>query len=388
MKSRNPILPSEAVEFDTAQKGYMARALELAQKGEGWTSPNPMVGAVLVKEGKIIGEGWHRKYGGLHAEREALKACSESAEGADLYVTLEPCCHTGKQPPCTEAILAAKIGRVFVGSLDPNPLVAGKGIRILQENGIPVKTGLLEKECRDLNRIFFHSMTQNRPYVTLKYAMTLDGKIAASNGDSKWITGEAARKRVHEERHRHMAIMAGIGTVLADDPLLTCRLENGRDPIRIICDTHLKTPLESQLVKSAREIPLILAAGISAQEKAQPYLQAGCQVWLLPQKDGGIDLQALMKRLHEEKIDSVLVEGGGTLNASLLEEGLADHVQAWIAPKIIGGTGKTPVQGAGLLKMADAFRLENMHISQAGEDFLLEGDIIHPAAVFHNPEAL
>ncbi len=353
----------------------MKRALELAARGSGWTSPNPLVGAVLVKEGRVIGEGWHQRYGDLHAEREALQNCQEDPAGADLYVTLEPCCHTGKQPPCTEAIVKAGIKRVVVGCLDSNPLVSGKGMQILKEQGIEVETGVLEEECRQLNRVFFHFMQKQRPYVTLKFAMTLDGKIATSTGDAKWITGETARKQVHETRHQNRAIMVGIGTVLADDPRLDCRLPGKRSPIRIVCDTHLRTPLDSQLMKTASEIPLIVAAGKSAAAKAGVYQEAGCQVWLLEERNGKLDLQGLLKRLGKARIDSLLLEGGGTLNGAMLEAGLVDRIQAYIAPKLIGGNGKSPVQGNGVSRMAEALALENVEFSRVGDDFLLEGDV-------------
>ncbi len=216
---------------------YMRRAIALAKKGEGWCHPNPMVGAVIVKEGRIIGEGYHARRGELHAERNAIKSLTESAAGAAIYVTLEPCCHYGRTPPCTEAILEQGITRVVIGSRDPNPKVAGKGAAILREAGLTVEEDFLKEECDALNPVFFHYITTKTPYVVMKYAMTMDGKIAAKTGDSKWITGEAARERVQEMRHACMGIMAGIGTVLADDPLLTCRIPGGRNPVRIICDS-------------------------------------------------------------------------------------------------------------------------------------------------------
>ena len=222
---------------------YMQLALALARKGCGWVAPNPMVGAVIVKDGEIIGQGWHEKCGQPHAERNALASCTKSPRGATMYVTLEPCCHTGRQPPCTDAILEAGIRRVVVGSGDPNPLVAGKGIQILRAHGIEVTENVLREECQRLNEVFFHYIRTKRPFVVMKYAMTLDGKIAAYTGASKWITGEKARNHVQEQRHRYSAIMAGVGTVLADDPLLTCRINGGKNPIRIICDTNLRTPL-------------------------------------------------------------------------------------------------------------------------------------------------
>ena len=239
---------------------YMALALDLAKRGAGWTSPNPMVGAVIVKDGQIIAQGWHARCGDLHAERAALAACTGDPTGATMYVTLEPCCHHGRQPPCTEAILQAGIARVVVGSGDPNPLVAGKGLDILREHGVQVTEGVLAEECRALNHVFFHFIQTGKPYVVLKYAMTLDGKLAAYTGASQWITGEAARRHVHTQRNRYRAIMVGVGTVLADDPLLTCRMESGKNPVRVICDTHLRTPLDSKIVQTAAQVPTILAA--------------------------------------------------------------------------------------------------------------------------------
>ena len=224
-------------------KRYMALALKLAEQGAGWTSPNPMVGAVIVKDDQIIGQGYHARCGDLHAERAALKNCTADPAGATLYVTLEPCCHQGRQPPCTEAILKAGIARVVVGSPDPNPLVAGKGNRLLREHGVQVEEHVLQAQCDRLNRAFLKYISTGRPYVVMKYAMTMDGKIAAHTGASQWVTGEEARQHVQTLRHRHRAIMAGVGTVIADDPRLTCRLPGGRDPIRVICDTRLRTPL-------------------------------------------------------------------------------------------------------------------------------------------------
>ncbi|MDO4735086.1 MAG: bifunctional diaminohydroxyphosphoribosylaminopyrimidine deaminase/5-amino-6-(5-phosphoribosylamino)uracil reductase RibD, partial [Lachnospiraceae bacterium] len=240
---------------------YMKRAIELAEKGRGYTSPNPIVGCVVVKDGRIISEGYHERYGEFHAERNALLRCKEDTEGADLYVTLEPCCHQGKTPPCTDIIIEKKIGRVFVGSMDPNPLVAGKGVQILKGAGIAVETGILEKECLKMNEIFFHFITTKTPFVLSKFAMSMDGKIASESGDSKWVTGEEARAEVHLLRKYYSAIMVGIGTVLADDPMLNCRVEEGVDPIRVICDSSLRIPLDSKIVQTAKEIPTIVAAG-------------------------------------------------------------------------------------------------------------------------------
>ena len=354
---------------------YMALAISLAERGRGWTSPNPVVGAVLVKEGRIIGQGWHKKRGGLHAEREALACCTESPAGATLYVTLEPCCHQGRQPPCTGAILQAGIARVVVGSMDPNPLVAGKGVEILRACGVAVETGVLQAECDRLNPAFFHYITTGRPYVTMKYAMTLDGKTATHAGLSRWITGEEARQRVHRDRHANAAILAGVGTVLADDPLLTCRMEGGKNPLRVVCDTRLRTPLDSQLVRTAKEVPTILAAGPGDAERAAPYEAAGCQVWTLPLREGHVDLLALMDRLGQAEVDSLLLEGGGTLSWSMLEAGLVQRVQAYVAPKLFGGRAKSPVEGLGVEAPDQAIRLRNLTATQIGADFLLEGEV-------------
>ena len=239
----------------TTDEQYMALALDLARKGAGWTSPNPMVGAVIVKDGQVIGQGYHAKCGDLHAERAALANCQGDPAGATIYVTLEPCCHHGRQPPCTDAILEAGITRVVVGSGDPNPLVAGKGLDILRSHGVAVTEGVLDAECKALNDVFFHYIQTGRPYVVLKYAMTLDGKLAAYTGASQWITGEEARRHVHTQRSRFRSIMVGVDTVLADDPQLTCRIEGGRNPLRIICDSHLRTPLSAQVVQTAKEVP-------------------------------------------------------------------------------------------------------------------------------------
>lgn len=356
---------------------YMRRALRLAEKGCGWTAPNPMVGAVIVKNGEIIGSGWHEKYGQAHAERAALASCRESPEGAVMYVTLEPCCHYGKQPPCTDAIIEAGIRRVVVGSGDPNPLVSGKGIRILREHGIEVTEHVLKEECDCLNEVFFHYIRTKRPFVVMKYAMTMDGKIAAYTGRSKWITGEEARRHVQEQRHRYTAIMAGVGTVLADDPMLTCRLPHTKNPIRIICDTHLRTPLTSKLADTAGQIPTILATCSGDREKQKAYEDAGIRILCTEEREGHVDLNRLMKELGEEEhIDSILLEGGGTLNWAALESGIVQKVQAYIAPKLFGGQdAKTPVEGMGVSAPDSAFRLRDSKVTRLGEDFLIESEV-------------
>ena len=364
---------------------FMKRAIELARQGAGWTSPNPLVGAVVVKNGRIIGEGYHRKYGELHAERNAIAACTEDPAGATIYVTLEPCCHYGKTPPCTEIILEKKIARVVIGSRDPNPKVAGKGARILRENGVQVEEDFMREECDALNPIFFQYITTKIPYVAMKYAMTADGKIATRTGASKWITGEMARGHVHQLRGRYAAIMVGIGTVLADDPMLNCRIEGGHQPLRIVCDSKLRIPLDSQLVRTAKEYPLLVVtetrdeASTDAEEYADKKTaleNAGTRVWELPQENGKLSLKTLMQRLGAEKIDSVLIEGGGTLNQSALEEGIVHHIYTYIAPKLLGGkAAKTPVEGLGADIPDHGAQLTLSKISVLQSDILLEYNV-------------
>ena len=381
-KKEDPVLKFKEV-YEMKDGEYMRRALKLADKGMGWTSPNPMVGAVIVRDGRIIGEGYHQKYGGKHAERNALESCRESPGGADLYVTLEPCCHYGKQPPCTEAILEAGIRRVVIGSSDPNPLVAGKGVRFLREHGIEVKEHVEEAACDALNQIFFHYIRTGRPYVAMKYAMTMDGKIAAYTGASRWITGKESRDHVMCLRKQYRGIMAGIGTVLADDPMLTCRIEGAKDPVRIICDTHLRIPEDSKIVQTADRTETILATSCSDKDRYRPYLEKGCQILAVPEKDGHIDLKILMKALGEKGIDSVLLEGGGTLNWSALKEGIVQKVFCYIAPKLLGGKGaKSPVEGLGFPDPRYGVQLINRKYTIIGEDMMIEGEV--KADVYRN----
>ena len=357
-------------------KDYMRIALAEAVKGEGWTNPNPMVGAVIVKDGRIIGKGYHQKYGEFHAERNAIADCKESMEGAAIYVTLEPCCHHGKQPPCTEAIIREGFSRVIIGSDDPNPLVAGKGIAVLRQHGIKVDTGVLKEECDAVNQVFFHYIRTGMPYVVMKYAMTADGKIATYTGASKWITGEAARLQVQKLRHRYAGIMVGVNTVIADNPMLNCRLPEGNSPVRIICDTNLRTPLDAKVVKTANEIPTILATACGDEEKQKAYLEQGCEILCVSKKEGHIALSELMVSLGKRKIDSILLEGGAALNYSALREGIVNKVQAYLAPKIFGGSeAKSPVGGKGVGLPEQAFFLKNRRIQEIGDDILMEWEV-------------
>ena len=355
---------------------YMRRAIELAERGVGFTNPNPMVGAVIVKGGKVIGEGWHERCGEWHAERNAFRNCTVPAEGATMYVTLEPCCHYGKTPPCTEAIIEHGIARVVVGMEDPNPLVAGKGIALLREAGIEVVCGVEEEALREQNRVFLKYISTKLPWVAMKTAMTLDGKIATRTGDSKWITGAEARAYVHELRHRFMAIVVGIGTAVADDPLLNCRIEGRgvRQPIRVVVDSNARLSLDSQLVKTAGEYRTIVAhTRFAPEESVKALREAGVEMLLCKEKEGLVDVRNLLELLGQSGIDSILLEGGGSLNYTFLAEGLADELYAFIAPKIVGGmNAKTPVEGAGMEKMADAINLELENVLNIGHDVLLK----------------
>jgi len=356
---------------------WMEHALDLAVRGRGWVNPNPVVGAVIVKDNRIIGAGYHRQYGGPHAERDALENCTEDPRGAVMYVTLEPCCHHGKTPPCTDAIMKSGIATVIIGSRDPNPKVSGGGVKRLRGHGITVIEGVLEAHCDRINAPFFHYIRAITPYVVMKYAMTADGKIATVTGASRWITGTVAREHVHETRRALSAILVGAGTVLADDPLLTCRLSEGRNPLRIICDSELHIPISSQIVTTAKEIPTIIACHTAHPERAQKLTDAGCSVRPLPGPDGRVDLAALMETLHREGIDSVLVEGGAGVNYSLLEAGLVQKLQVYLAPKIFGGDrAKGPVGGQGIPWPDQAFALSAPDITPLGEDLLLEYDVL------------
>jgi diaminohydroxyphosphoribosylaminopyrimidine deaminase/5-amino-6-(5-phosphoribosylamino)uracil reductase len=355
----------------------MEKALELAAKGIGWVNPNPMVGAVIVKNGTIIGTGYHQRYGEPHAERHALQNCVDTPQRATLYVTLEPCCHFGKTPPCTQAIIESGIRRVVVGSSDPNPLVSGKGIQILRQHGIEVTEGVLQADCNRLNEVFFHFIKVKTPYVVMKYAMTMDGKIATHSGKSKWITGEIARERVQKDRHRYSAIMAGVGTILSDNPLLTCRLQDCKCPVRIICDTHLRTPLQSNVVQTAKLYKTILATYCTENVRILPYQEAGCEVITIPLKDSHVDLKELMSALGKKSIDSILLEGGEALNWSALHSGIVNKVQTYLAPKLFGGIdAKSPVGGTGIESPDGAFHLSPPSVTILGDDILLESEMI------------
>ena len=360
---------------------WMAEALALAKKGVGFVNPNPLVGAVIVKDGVLVGQGYHEQYGGPHAEVNAVRSAACDLAGATVYVTLEPCSHFGKTPPCADLLIQQKVGRVVIGSMDPNPLVAGRGVQKLRETGIQVETGCLRQACDDLNRVFFHYITTKTPYVVLKTAMSLDGKIATAAGESQWITGEAARQDVQQLRHRLSGILVGINTVLADDPQLTCRLENGRNPIRIIADSHLRIPLTAHVLENQGKNPTIIAAVEGADREKQAALEErGAKVLRCKEREGHVDLADLMARLGQLQIDSILLEGGSAVNDSALRQGIVQEVVAYIAPKLIGGAAaKTPVGGAGFARLADAVELTALQCAQIGADWKLTGYVQQPA---------
>ena len=399
-----------ADELMLQDKEYMSRAIELAKKGEGWVNPNPKVGAVIVKGGQIIGEGHHVKCGQMHAERCAISSLRESAEGATMYVTMEPCCHYGKTPPCTEAIIENEISRVVIGSRDPNPKVAGKGAQILRDAGIEVVEDFMADECDALNTIFFHYITTRIPYVRLKYAMTADGKIATKTGASRWVTGPEAIHKVHEMRHECMSVMVGVDTVIADDPMLNCRIGDGRNPVRIVCDSKLRIPSECQLVRTADEydsetvvvcaVPGMPIGEVRFSEKAPFYMdyenanplakalgkkfgggdfakkaiklnEKGVRIFNFPGHDGKVDLPLLMEYLGKLDIDSLLLEGGGNLNESALRAGIINEIRIFIAPKVFGGRAKSPIEGIGVDHPNMAYKFSFDDVERIGSDLMI-----------------
>ena len=367
------------IQSPDADRFYMKRALKLALRGAGGASPNPMVGAVIVKDGRVAGEGWHERAGGPHAEVNAIGAAGSEARGATLYVTLEPCNHYGKTPPCTRAVIGAGISRVVAGMGDPNPHVAGGGADELRRAGIEVRIGVIKRECRLLNQPFLKFASTGLPHVTLKAAATLDGSIASSTGDSKWISNERSRAFVHRMRSALDGIVAWIGTVLADDPLLTARPlrsgAGGRQPARIILDCGLQIPLDCALVRTAKESPLWIACSEAApKDKEEQLSRAGALVLRAPVSEGKIDLRALLEELGRRQITSLLVEGGSRVLGSFLESGLADAFCFFYAPRILGDArGVRMAEGRAKLAIADAVPVFEVTTRRFGQDILVSG---------------
>lgn len=355
---------------------YMQRAINLAEQGRGWTSPNPLVGCVIVKNGKIVAEGYHEKIGGWHAERNAILNSDTDLSGATAYVTLEPCCHHGRTPPCSDLLIERGIKKVFIGSRDPNPLVSGKGAKQLRAAGIEVVEDFMREECDKLNPIFFHYIQTKRPYVLMKYAMTADGKIATSTGESKWITGETARTKVQQTRHQYSAIMVGVETVLADNPMLNARMPNAKQPVRVVCDSQLRTPLDCQLVQTAKEYRTVIATVCEDLQKIEQYRPLGVEVMVCKARNKRVDLDDLLQKLGEMQIDSLLIEGGSSLNFSALESSVVNRVHCYIAPKLVGGKqAKTPIGGEGIDDLSQAVKLKLVSMEMVGEDILIEYEV-------------
>jgi diaminohydroxyphosphoribosylaminopyrimidine deaminase/5-amino-6-(5-phosphoribosylamino)uracil reductase len=354
---------------------WMRRALALAEQGRGAVEPNPLVGAVLVRDGVCVGEGWHQRFGGPHAEVHALAAAGESARGATLYVTLEPCCHHGKTPPCTDAVLRADIARVVAAMDDPFPQVAGMGAELLRRSGVAVEIGLCEADARRLNAPYLKLLSHGRPYVHAKWAMTLDGKIATRTGDSKWISNAASRLRVHELRGRMDAIIAGIGTVLADDPLLTARPPGPRTAARIILDSRGRIPMNSQLSRTAREAPVILVTGKDLPvARANELRSLGCELLYAPSSDTKPPLPWLLDELGRRRMTNVLVEGGGAALGSFRDSGEIDEVHVFIAPRLAGGaTALSAVAGLGCETIAQALALREWRVETIEGDLYVHG---------------
>jgi len=372
-----------------ADERFMWLALDLARQGLGQTSPNPLVGAVVVKDGEIVGTGFHARAGEPHAEVLALEDAGEKAAGATLYVNLEPCSHYGRTSPCTDRIIAAGIRKVVAAMQDPNPLVCGRGFNKLRQAGVKVKTGVLEEKARVLNEVFVKYITTRIPFVTLKMAMSLDGKVATKTGDSRWITGKESREFVHRLRHQHDALMVGIGTVLADNPRLTTRLPEGggKDPLRVVVDTRGRLPLEARILHLDSNAPTLVAVGESAPvEKVDALKKAGARVEVLPEESGRVSLRALLELLGKQEITSVLVEGGGEINYSLISAGLVDKFYFFIAPKVIGGrTAPTPVMGEGVEWLEQGWTVKGIEYKQLGNDILISG---YPEACLRSTQGM
>ncbi|WP_423363252.1 bifunctional diaminohydroxyphosphoribosylaminopyrimidine deaminase/5-amino-6-(5-phosphoribosylamino)uracil reductase RibD [Mycoplasma sp. P36-A1] len=356
---------------------YMQKALLLAAKGQGYVSPNPMVGAIIVKDDKIIGKGYHMKYKENHAEVNAINSASESLENATMYVTLEPCTHYGNTPPCVDAIIKAKISMVVIATLDVNLNVSGKGVAILKANNIKVTVGVLEAQAQALNKVYNYFTINNLPYLTLKYAMSIDGKIATYTNDSKWISNELSRLDVHKTRSMNSAIMVGINTIINDNPLLNCRIEGGRDPIRIIVDTTLKIPINSLIVQTSSSIKTIIATCSSDIAKIKNLEKYGCIILKVKQLHNLVDLHDLMSKLALMKIDSILLEGGSTLNWSAINQEIVNEIHVYIGSLIIGGKNSlAPVGGRGFEKIKDTLHLSKPKTKIFEDDILLMYEVL------------
>jgi diaminohydroxyphosphoribosylaminopyrimidine deaminase/5-amino-6-(5-phosphoribosylamino)uracil reductase len=353
---------------------WMKRALHLAKKGKGRTSPNPLVGAVLVKRGRVVGEGYHAKAGEAHAEIVALQMAGREARGSALYINLEPCTHYGKTPPCAPAVIEAGVKRVVVGMVDPNPMVKGKGISTLRKAGIDVRVGTLEKECRTLNETFCKYIVKKEPFVILKVAATLDGKMATRNGDSKWISSEMSRRLVHRLRNEVDGVVVGIGTVLKDDPLLTARIRGGRDPYRIILDSRLQIPEGSKVIGILSSKTIIATTAVASRDKIKRLEKAGVHVLIVESKNGRVDLKPFLSKLGEMGVMSILVEGGGHINGAFLDEGLIDKFLLFLSPRLMGDSQAMGIfTGKGAEQLKKLTAVKELRVKKIGGDILIEG---------------
>ena len=355
------------------QKKMMRQALALARRGAGKTSPNPAVGCLIVRDGVVVGRGWHKKAGTPHAEVHALNEAGELAAGADVYVTLEPCAHFGRTPPCAKALIEAKVARVYVAMVDPNPLVAGAGIEMLRQAGVEVETGLLEEPARALNRPFIKWIQTKLPFVVLKSALTMDGKTATANGDSRWITSDRSRREVHRLRGVVDAIMVGVGTVLTDDPQLTCRVPGGKDPMRVVVDSTLRIPRHAALLSVKSKAGTLIATCSRDAARLEAVRSRGARILSCRESGGQVDLADLLRRLGEIGVQSILLEGGSHLAGAALRAGLIDRCMIFLAPKLVGGAGIGLFAGDGVAMMGDAIRLEGMTVRRVGVDLVIEG---------------
>ncbi len=370
----------------SGDRRMMDRAIDLAKKAAGCTRPNPLVGAIIARDGAILGAGYHERAGGDHAEARAVADARRNGHGdlsgATVYVTLEPCCHVGRTGPCADLLVSAGVSRVVCGMTDPDPRVSGGGIARLRAAGIGVETGVREAECRALNRPFLKRVTEGLPFVTLKYAMSLDGKTATAAGESRWISSVPSREETHRLRSESAVILCGVGTVLADDPLLTARIPSRPDapqPVRVVVDSSLRIPFDSRVVSTAKKHPTIVACAIPRPEgpsggKAAALERFGAEVLRVPGADGRVDLAALFRELAARGLDSVFMEGGGTVSFSAVSGGLVDRVIAYVSPTLVGGaSAPTPLAGAGFTPLAAAATLKDVSVSRSGEDIRVEG---------------
>ncbi|MDD2733537.1 MAG: bifunctional diaminohydroxyphosphoribosylaminopyrimidine deaminase/5-amino-6-(5-phosphoribosylamino)uracil reductase RibD [Desulfuromonadaceae bacterium] len=355
----------------TSDTKFMKRALTLARKGIGMTSPNPAVGCIIVNNGMVVGEGWHKKAGGPHAEVHALEMAGDAARDAEIFVTLEPCCHSGKTPPCSDALIKAGVRRVVAGMRDPNPHVNGGGLLALESAGITTSCGVLEEECRAINLPFIKYVTTAMPYVTYKSAMTLDGNIATITGESRWVSCEKSRKQVHLMRSHMDAVMVGVDTIIADNPQLTVRHVRGKDPLRVIVDTRLRTPKSVTILNGELSAKTIIATAESNTDVHRPYLEQGATIVVCDEYDGRVSMKDLLQKLGEMGVQSILLEGGSHLAGNMLQQGLIDELVFFVAPKIIGSNGFAPFTLQGITSMAHAIKLNFTDIRRIGSDIVV-----------------